>query len=374
MDCTGLQQVLINQNVTGINNNAFKNCTALKTVTFHKDIKLTNINEGAFDNCKSLNKFKIPSTVTTIGNYAFWNCDSMTAITIPDSVTSLGAAAFFNCDSLSEAVIGNGVTALSAKRNWTNTNWGIDGYEMGTFEGCVKLTSVTLGSGLISIDIDTFAGTQITALTVPAKVSELAEGAFAGAKQLKDIYFTGNWAAKAGGRLFEGLPADYKIHYIKNKIGYDTLTYNKATFTPITVTFDNNNDDVFAAITEDQIMSPKGGYVIEPIIPAASGYRFVGWYKDSKCTQKWNFESDKGTKNTTLYAKWDDVNKVKPVRPEELNSDAVTGNSISLTWQAVDGATSYNVYVDGNGNVTAADARIILRVSVDLEKIESYKK
>lgn len=87
-------------------------------------------------------------------------------------------------------------------------NWGLDStYCEGAFEGCVKLFSITLGSGIISIGQDTFAGTQITTLTVPAKVSTLAEGAFAGATKLKDIYFTGNWASNVGGRLFENIAA-----------------------------------------------------------------------------------------------------------------------------------------------------------------------
>ncbi len=469
-DCfagTAVEEVIIPDNVITVDKGAFMNCDQLKHIVIGSGV--TSLGQSVFEDCDRLIDVEIGTGVVTIGTYAFWDCDGLVNISIPSNVTTLGAGTFFHCDNLESVVIGNGVTTLTTSGRDSNPgNWGIESYlKEGVFEGCTKLSSVTLGSGLIYIGMDAFAGTQITSLTIPSKVSELAEGAFAGATKLKDIYFTGNWAPKAGGKLFNGVAEGYTVHYIKNKIGYDTLTYNKATFTPVTVSFDNNNDDVFAAITEDQIMSPKGGYVIEPIIPAASGYRFVGWYKDSKCTQKWNFESDKVTKNTTLYAKWDDVNKVKPVRPEELTSDAVTGNSISLTWQAVDGATSYNVYVDGkkanskavttnsytvtglkadttyeievtavnskgespkslilakrtseityslgdvdndgkitaadarmalrmsvnldkptddqklaadvdgNGNVTAADARIILRVSVNLEKIESYKK
>ncbi len=468
IDCfagTAFESVSIPDNVKILDQGVFMNCKKLKSISIGNGV--TTIGYSAFRNDTVLENVDLGLGVITIGDIAFMDCESLKEITIPSNVTTLGTAAFFSCENLQNVVIGNGVTAIKTRGYSIPENWGIENNRMGTFEGCKNLTSVTLGSGLISIDTDTFAGTQITELTVPAKVSELIEGAFAGAKKLKDIYFTGNWPVKTGGKLFNNIADGYTIHYIKNKVGYDDLTYNKAEFTPITVTFDNNNDDVFAVITEEQIMAPVGGYVIEPIIPAASGYRFVGWYKDSKCTNAWNFKTDKVTKNTTLYAKWDDVTKVKPVRPEELVSDAVTGKTIDLKWQAVDGATSYNVYVDGkkvnakpvtenmytvtglkadttyeievtavnskgespkslilakrtsevkfslgdvdddgkitaadarlalrisvnlekptedqkmaadidgNGSVTAADARIILRISVNLEKIESYIK
>ena len=41
-----------------------------------------------------------------------------------------------------------------------------------------------------------------------------------------------------------------------------------------------------------------------PAAPSATGYTFGGWYKESSCTNAWNFESDVVTGPTTLYAKW----------------------------------------------------------------------
>ncbi|MBP7222207.1 MAG: InlB B-repeat-containing protein [Sedimentibacter sp.] len=41
-----------------------------------------------------------------------------------------------------------------------------------------------------------------------------------------------------------------------------------------------------------------------PTAPTRTGYTFVGWYKESACTNAWNFSTDKVIANTTLYAKW----------------------------------------------------------------------
>lgn len=352
-DCfagTALEKVVIPDNVITINAAAFRNCTKLEEVVIGNG--LTSIANDAFRGDTSLTDVTIGSGVVSIGSWAFMDCTALPEIYVPSNVTTLGSGAFWNCSSLEKAVVGNGVTHLNTATQGTYSdngigNWGSTKLADGTFEGCVKLSSVTLGSGIISIGQDTFAGTQITSLTVPGKVSTIESGAFVGATQLKDIYFTGNWAASVGDSIFNNIAEGYTVHYIANKIGYDDLAYNKATFTPVTVTFDNNSEDVFAAPTEAQVLAPVGGYVIEPINPTAFGYHFVGWYKDAACTQKWDFANDKVTADTTIYAKWNSVDDVVPLRPENISTSDKDGSSITLNWSAVDGATGYNVYVNG---------------------------
>ena len=346
-DCfagTALETVVIPDNVITISAGAFEKCSVLTSIIIGNGV--TSMGEAVFRNSDLLTDVSIGKGVVTIGNYAFWDCDGLKMIAIPSNVTTIGVGIFYHCNALESVVIGNGVTSLPSKSGSSSNNWGTDRYVHGIFEGCINLKEVTLGSGIISIGTDTFAGTQITSLTIPAKVSTLSKGAFAGAKQLKDIYFTGNWAASVGDSLFSDIAEGYTVHYISGKIGYDDLSYNKATFTPVTVTFDNNNDDVFAAPTESQILAPVGGYVIEPINPTAFGYHFVGWYKDSACRQPWNFAIDKVSSDVTIYAKWNAVDEVAPIRPENISTETKDGNSITLKWSAVDGATGYNVYVD----------------------------
>ncbi len=44
--------------------------------------------------------------------------------------------------------------------------------------------------------------------------------------------------------------------------------------------------------------------IAKPATPTRKGYKFVGWYKTSSFTKAWNFNTDKVTKNTIIYAKW----------------------------------------------------------------------
>lgn len=47
-----------------------------------------------------------------------------------------------------------------------------------------------------------------------------------------------------------------------------------------------------------------GSKLNAPEEPTETGYTFGGWYKESACTNAWNFASDEVNSNTTLYAKW----------------------------------------------------------------------
>ena len=66
-----------------------------------------------------------------------------------------------------------------------------------------------------------------------------------------------------------------------------------------TVSFDTGKGSEVAPMTvlEDSRL-------VKPEEPVREGYDFTGWYKDANATTPWNFETDKVTDNTTLYAGW----------------------------------------------------------------------
>ena len=56
---------------------------------------------------------------------------------------------------------------------------------------------------------------------------------------------------------------------------------------------------------------PKGSLIqtIKPSNPTKEGYTFGGWYKDIEFTTLWNFDVDIITSDTTLYAKWIEIDQ-----------------------------------------------------------------
>ena len=125
--------------VTGIGNNAFKDCTNLTCITIPNSV--TSIGNSAFSHCSGLTSVTIPNSVTSIGNAAFSGCSGLTSVTIGNGVTSIGNSAFYNCSSLTSITIGNGVTSI-----------GDD-----AFEYCSSLTSIIIPNSVTSIGSNPFA-------------------------------------------------------------------------------------------------------------------------------------------------------------------------------------------------------------------------
>ena len=78
--------------VTRIGFQAFRDCTALTTITILSGV--TFIRDYAFAGCESLTSVTIPLSVTTIDVYAFGFCKSISVITIPAGVMSVDKIAF----------------------------------------------------------------------------------------------------------------------------------------------------------------------------------------------------------------------------------------------------------------------------------------
>lgn len=98
-ECDNLQYVEIPSSVQEMGSSVFDSCTSLTYVRF-RDGAAASIPSQAFFNCSSLETVIFENDVTDIGAYAFANCSSLTKIDIPDSVESIADNAFFGCDDL----------------------------------------------------------------------------------------------------------------------------------------------------------------------------------------------------------------------------------------------------------------------------------
>ena len=68
---------------------------------------------------------------------------------------------------------------------------------------------------------------------------------------------------------------------------------------PVTVTFDSQGGSAVDSQTVDH-----GGKPTKPTAPTRTGHTFDAWFKESGCTNAWDFDSDKVTSDVTLFAKW----------------------------------------------------------------------
>ena len=93
-----LEEIILPSSVTFINNCAFKNCTALKTMRLPEG--LTEVRDSLFDGCRSLTSVNIPEKVERINAWAFDNCKALSTLTIPAGVKTIDGYAFQRCPAL----------------------------------------------------------------------------------------------------------------------------------------------------------------------------------------------------------------------------------------------------------------------------------
>lgn len=92
------ENVVISAGITSIGDEAFSNCTGLKTVTLPSGV--TSIGNKAFYNCGGLTAINLPEGITGIGASAFCYCNKLTEIILPESLITVGGDAFLHCDSI----------------------------------------------------------------------------------------------------------------------------------------------------------------------------------------------------------------------------------------------------------------------------------
>lgn len=102
-----------------------------------------------------------------------------------------------------------------------------------------------------------------------------------------------------------------------------------------------------------------GGTVKKPANPKREKYTFAGWYKDSKCKSKWNFNS-KIEKQTTIYAKWD---KVKVAKTSIRKLKNTSGRKMTVAFKKVSKAKGYQIRYSANANMKAAKKKEVKNTS-----------
>ncbi len=206
VDCTSLVSITIPDTVATVGASAFSGCTSLsETSIMVGDLTqwCTNAinshlagNRRLFMDGEELTEILIPNDVTGIGNYAFYNCSQLTSITIPDSVVSVGTSAFSGCTNLSETRIM--VTDLAT---WcTNAiNSHLAGNRRLILDG-EELTALVIPNEVTIIGNNAFSNfSGLTSVMIPSTVTAIGNNLFTGCSCLRTIYLPRTLESRKGG-------------------------------------------------------------------------------------------------------------------------------------------------------------------------------
>ena len=207
---------VVSRQITEISDNAFRDCTSLKSISFESGSMCTRIGGYTFAGCTSLTSVSLPDSLATFGDHAFDSCTALASITIPSGISSFGSNVFQNCTALTSLTLSDGLESLgnNAFQNCTKlasikipasvTNIGVRTFEgctgltsadltgcvnvggYASFEGCSKLTSFTIPSTMTTI-AEFLRESAITSITVPGTVTEIYNNAFQDCASLASV-------------------------------------------------------------------------------------------------------------------------------------------------------------------------------------------
>lgn len=188
--CSSLQKVSVPKNYTEIHYMAFADCislTELKIADSNAVYANQFIENNAFDNCTNLKTVTIPGTVKSIGYWAFRNCASLVSVILGEGIESIDKGAFAECKKLTSITIPGSVTVLGSENNTT-----------GVFENCTALAAVTLvkGSDPAFIGDNTFKNcVSLSKITIPGNYLRIHYQAFRGCTGLTSMVYQNSGAS-----------------------------------------------------------------------------------------------------------------------------------------------------------------------------------
>ena len=256
-------------------------CSEITSIVIEDGV--TSIGDYAFPFCTSLTSVTIPDTVTVIGHGAFRDCTSLTSVTIPGGVTDFGTRVFSSCSALKSVTFSDGVTSIG---DWA-------------FEGCTSLTGVIIPDSVTSIGSSAFEGcTSLTSLNIPDSVTFIGVDTFKDCTALTEIK----------------LPSALGI--IQSKTFSNCVNLTSITI-PKSVTY----------------ISEKAFYCCDSLTDVYYTGTEADWAKIVIV------EGNEDLTNAKLHA----ATIFTPANVELVGATPAA-NSITVTWQAAEGASTYVIY------------------------------
>ncbi len=330
-----ISEITIPQNVTNIGGSAFYACQNLRTVNLQTK-NLIGGKENIFNGC-SIRNVSFPSGIETIPNKLFYgagfnNC----TITIPATVTVIGDQAF------NERWSGTGISGLTFEAGSKLSSIGND-----AFYGN-KITKLELPSTLEIIGSEAFANTLVSEVVIPGNVTKIGYSAFYGCANLKKITIPGS-VKEIGNSAFTTTEGKkIKCYVVKGTYAYEWVEENASKYN-------------YEIVSSSAINYELGGGTNNPANPTAYekgesitlkdptriGYTFLGWFSDSKFTNKVTKVDTSTGKDLTFHAKWE-ANEYTVTYDVNANDAVLSGNkSFTLKYDTVYPKTMSTATRDG---------------------------
>lgn len=280
---------------------------------------VSEINQYAFANLANAKEITIPDTVSKIGGGAFHNCKNLELVKIPASVTEIEPGAFSECPVLN-------LDISPENPSYAAKDGALFSKDLKTFVECIG-------------DKDNY--------TVPKEVTQIGPGAFYG-------YQTGTVTIlNPDCRIVDidnsNRPVFPDGTAIRSYLGSDAQRYaeeNMLNFIPI-----EKADISKAAVSLSDTSCSYTGKALKPKVTVV--YKKILLKSGRDYTVTYTNSTKLGTATVTLKGKGNYTGTVKKNFKVILGTPALKSavsagyNAVKISWNAVPGARSYNLYCKG---------------------------
>ena len=298
-----------------------KTATAAETYTFagwYKDAEL----QYAFD-------FDNDTITEAITLYAKWTATPVEYVVTfnynnGDSATTVNVNYGETVTRPTDPTKANEGNTKYAFAGWYTNEACTDSFDFATpITGAVSLYAKWEATDKVSVIFNTNGGSSVTTQLV-----------FPGEKATRPTTNPTKTATAAATYTFAGWYADSACtqeYDFNAEITTTTTIYAKWDSTPVEylVMFQT----YFGTEIDNQSIA-YGQHAVKPADPTKDGdetktYTFAGWYKDSKCTQAYDFETEIITEATTIYAKWTETPVMYTVTFDSNGGSDVSSQSVA---------------------------------------------
>ncbi|MCM1507835.1 MAG: leucine-rich repeat protein [Ruminococcus flavefaciens] len=192
--CAKLTSINIPANLETVGRKSFENCTDLTTPMIFPET-LKSVEYGAFSGCSSLTTASFPSSLTSIPDYLFANCSNLENVSISDGITEIKPYAFSRCEKLPDITLPNTLTTIEEGafqycQAFVNFNMPDSVKTLGnnTFLRCSNLETVKLSNKLREVPFNAFSECEsLKEVTIPKNVMSLSSNTFLKCSSLEKI-------------------------------------------------------------------------------------------------------------------------------------------------------------------------------------------
>ncbi len=342
----------VQDTVKTIGKYAFDMCNNFTGITLPEG--LLKIEDYGFAACHKLLKIEIPESVEYIGQSTFSDCYDLQNVEMNCKITQICDYTFQNCNSLKNvnipsSVRGIGVSAFSScfvLQNITIPK-SMERIEQYAFFSCLTLESVEIPEGVTFIGSNAFAGcNNIKNVYIPSTVKEIDTQAFYFCMELKTIFYGGNEEQfkqiDIKENSFNNL-SEKEIIY--NIIGVEEILFTLDDEKAVVNLVDKVTPDMFFKSygSETQIVNADGEKIVNGFIGTGSKIK-IG---EKEYIVKVMMDVDGNGRITALDARF------------ALRAGAGLDKPEGIYFEAAD--------VNSDGYVRASDARLILRKAAGLD-------